>query len=75
MKKAKFAGLNFGTADVLMKDEQKKVKGGGFGYGSGDRFICFKLAPNPGYPCYSSEYACNCSCPGNSGCTRVQNCQ
>jgi hypothetical protein len=72
MKKAKFAGLNFGTADVLMKDEQKKVKGGGFGYSSGERFICFKVLP---YTCYSSETTCNSNCPGGWGCSRVTNCQ
>jgi hypothetical protein len=71
MKKAKFAGLSFGSADVLMKGEQKKVKGGGFGYGSGNNFICFKKLP---YTCFSSEPDCNAQCPGGWGCSRVTNC-
>jgi hypothetical protein len=32
MKKIKFSGLNFGSAEALSKIEQKKVLGG-FGYG------------------------------------------
>jgi hypothetical protein len=27
-EKAKFAGLNFGSSEVLLKDAQKKVNGG-----------------------------------------------
>jgi hypothetical protein len=73
MKKTKFAGLNFGTADVLLKDEQKKVKGGGFGYGSGGKWICFKKLPP--YNCFSSPGDCNAQCPGGSGCSQVTNCQ
>jgi hypothetical protein len=73
MKKAKFAGLNFGSAEVLLKEAQKNVNGGGFGYGSGNYWICFKKLPP--YNCLSSESACNAQCPGGWGCSQVTNCQ
>ena len=78
MKKSKFGGINFGSAAVLLKDEQKKVNGGGFGYGSGNNFICFRNLPP--YKCFSDAGACAAQCPdGNGGfgypCSRVTNCQ
>jgi hypothetical protein len=50
MKKTKFAGLNFGSSEVLLKDAQKKVNGG-VSYG----VTCYM---SQGYPCGGGGPAC-----------------
>jgi hypothetical protein len=73
MKKAKFAGLNFGSSEVLLKDAQKKVNGGtGYCYDYCGNFIgcgspcgkkmCDTRKPSEGQ-CPSGYYiACSGGC-------------
>jgi hypothetical protein len=60
MKKAKFAGLNFGSAEVLLKDAQKNVKGGA-AYGvtcyMSTGYVCAGGGPLC-YPTFTTLAAC-----------------
>ena len=63
MKKIKFAGLNFGSSEILLKTEQKKVLGGGYGEpggGDGTDYRTYKC-------CYKFDHQ-NCSTCAKGSC-------
>ena len=72
MKKAKFGGLNFGSAEVLLKDEQKKVNGGTYGYGQPGAWICFLKVPP--YRCFGQSQKAQCEAFCGGQCTNVSAC-
>jgi hypothetical protein len=82
--KSKFQNFDFGSVEVLSRDEQNKVKGGAYGFGqyggSGGGFPTGTNPPGPGGKCFKTwtgQYfadAMRCKATQGSDCIGIDSC-